>query len=272
MPEHFLRHILWWVFNCDFWLVFFLLFGILLLWTRWWKTGRVLLFFSGVVVFVACLSPIPDFLGTYLENRFQRIDKLPDDITGVIVIGFGIDRRVSLERGVVTFNCAAQREITLVELYKKYPTKKFIYSAGGFNKDSEKTLVSLMKSLFYDLTLSKPANVIYEDQAIDTLDNALYSLELVKPKPEEKWVLVTSAMNMPRAMGTFKKAGWENLIPYPVDYRTIGRYDLTLNLSLYHGFRMCMLVTYEFVGLIYYYLLGYIDEIIPSPEPQKNEI
>ena len=229
-----------------------------------------MLAFSGVVMFLACVSPIPDMIATFFENRFERPAVIPDDVTGFVVIGFGIDRRVSQNRDIITFNCASQREISLIELSRKYPNKKFIYTAGGTKSPKLKKLSDTTKELIEDLTGKLPPNIMFEEHARDTRQNAKYSYQMAKPKPGEKWVLVTSAMNMPRAVGAFKKVGWDTIIPYPVDYRTIGRYDLTVNLSLYHGFRLWTTTAYEIVGLIYYYLVGYIDELIPSPEPAHN--
>ncbi len=61
-----------------------------------------------------------------------------------------------------------------------------------------------------------------EDQSRDTWENAVFTKALVKPKPGQRWLLVTSAWHMPRAMGVFRKAGFP-VEPWPVDYRTAGR-------------------------------------------------
>ncbi|MEM4404959.1 MAG: YdcF family protein [Nitrososphaerota archaeon] len=59
--------------------------------------------------------------------------------------------------------------------------------------------------------------VIYEETSRNTAENAAHSYQLVKPKPGEVWVLVTSASHLPRAMRCFEKAGWK-VIPYPCDF------------------------------------------------------
>ena len=267
-----IRQLTWWASDVDTWLVLLLLLGVVLIWTRYWKAGRVLVCVTGFFVFVVCLSPIPDFFLTYFENRFERPAHIPDDVTGFIVIGFGIDRRITQDRNFITFNRAAQREIVLVELYKKYPDKKFVYTAGGVQSPAMESLADIMKKQFKKLTLELPNNIIFEGKSLDTRENAKYTYRLIKPKPHEKWVLVTSALNMSRAMGSFKKVGWKNLIAYPVNYNTTKKYDMTLNFSFTHGFRMWKLVTYELLGLINYRLTGYIDELIPSSDPPAYEI
>ena len=45
-----------------------------------------------------------------------------------------------------------------------------------------------------------------------------FTARLLDPKPGERWLLVTSAWHMPRAMGCFRRAGFA-VEAWPVDYR-----------------------------------------------------
>ena len=51
-----------------------------------------------------------------------------------------------------------------------------------------------------------PARLLLEEQSRNTAGNAEFSLALAKPKPGERWLLVTSASHMPRAMAAFARA------------------------------------------------------------------
>ena len=66
-----------------------------------------------------------------------------------------------------------------------------------------------------------------EDKSHNTVENALFSKALAAPKPGERWLLVTSAYHMPRAIGIFRRAGFA-VEAYPVDWRTRGRVDLMM--------------------------------------------
>ena len=89
---------------------------------------------------------------------------------------------------------------------------------------------------------------------------------MIKPKRDEKWVLVTSAYHMPRAVSLFEAAGW-NIIPYPVDYHTpksIPWYFINFNLSTglfawSNGIR-------EIGGLITNYLSGRSNVLFPEAD------
>jgi putative transposase len=55
-----------------------------------------------------------------------------------------------------------------------------------------------------------------ESRSQTTFEDALYSAALLKPKPSERWLLVTLALHMPRAVKCFRSAGFQ-VQPYPVE-------------------------------------------------------
>jgi uncharacterized SAM-binding protein YcdF (DUF218 family) len=55
-----------------------------------------------------------------------------------------------------------------------------------------------------------------ETRSRSTLENAIYSRELIKPDPNERWQLVTSAMHMPRAVASSRHVGFK-VEAYPVE-------------------------------------------------------
>src|SRR3546814_4717611 len=76
----------------------------------------------------------------------------------------------------------------------------------------------------------------------------------------ETWLLVTSALHMPRAMGVFRAQGWDP-VPLPVDFRGEGRLRF-LRPAESLGGRLAGIddVAHEWVGLIAYWMLGYRSE------------
>jgi uncharacterized SAM-binding protein YcdF (DUF218 family) len=70
---------------------------------------------------------------------------------------------------------------------------------------------------------------------------------------------------MPRAMGLFRKAGFD-VIAYPVDYRTRGPEDaLRLFERIPQGLMRLDLGVNEWVGLLAYRALGRTDALLPAP-------
>ena len=101
----------------------------------------------------------------------------------------------------------------------------------------------------------------FESDSKNTAENALRSYELIQPSPDQHWILITSAFHMPRTVGLFRKVGW-NVIPYPVDFSTTKRADLSFNLqnigSFSRGIR-------EWIGLLVYRALGKTSSFFPGP-------
>src|SRR5262249_24791865 len=98
-----------------------------------------------------------------------------------------------------------------------------------------------------------------------TSEDALYSVVLLKPKPGERWLLVTLALHMPRAVGCFRVAGFE-VQPYPVGFSA----SVPLRLFVLHGTGSAALFNLdvaakEWIGLIAYRLTGKADALFPAP-------
>ncbi len=86
---------------------------------------------------------------------------------------------------------------------------------------------------------------------------------MAAPKPGERWLLVTSAYHMPRAVGAFRKVGFE-VEAYPVDYRTHGNLWIPFD-DAASGLRRTDTATREWVGLLVYWLTGKSSALFPRP-------
>ena len=110
-----------------------------------------------------------------------------------------------------------------------------------------------------------PARINMETQSRTTFEDALYSAALLKPKPSERWLLVTAAMHMPRAVGCFRIAGFQ-VEPYPVEFMTRG---LSGPFALFATGSSALIqfdrAAKEWIGLIAYRLMGRTDALFPGP-------
>jgi uncharacterized SAM-binding protein YcdF (DUF218 family) len=107
--------------------------------------------------------------------------------------------------------------------------------------------------------------ILLEEESRTTLENAILTRDLVRPRPGQRWLLVTSAGHMPRAMGTFRRQGFE-VIAWPADFRTRdGRDRWRTFPSIPRGLRRTDDAATEWVGLLAYWLLGRTDALFPAP-------
>ena len=227
-------------------------------WARWClgtALGSILL---------ATLLPLGSWATTPLENRFARTPTDPATADGFIVLGGGIEPDITAARGQPTFGDTGERYMALEALARRYPRAPMVFTGGvGALGGAAMTEAEVIRRFLGDQGVP-PGRVRLEGRARDTHENALFTKELVRPRAGQHWFLVTSAMHMPRAMGCFRAVGWA-VEPWPVDYRTTGAYGL--DLTPYAGHRLDELdaAAYEWMGLVYYRLMGWTGSLFPSP-------
>jgi uncharacterized SAM-binding protein YcdF (DUF218 family) len=241
------------------------LLGILLTATRFDRAGRRLALASLVLLAIAGWSPLGNALILPLEERFPPFDASRGAPTGIISLGGAFDAVVSAARGEVALNEAAERLTAMAELVRRYPEAHIVFSGGsGRLIYGGATEAELAARLFESFGIVK-SRVILESRSRDTDENARFTRELVQPRPDERWLIVTSAHHMPRAIGSFRAAGFP-VAAFPVDYRTRGAADLLRPFaSLGDGLRRTDTAAREWIGLVVYRLTGRTTEFFPVP-------
>jgi uncharacterized SAM-binding protein YcdF (DUF218 family) len=239
--------------------------GIVLMFTRFRRTGRVLATLGVALLLLAGLSPLGNIFLYPLEERFPRWDASRGAPNGIVVLGGAISPDVSAAHGTPALTEAAERLTAVAELARKYPAARIIYSGGNARlllvrgNEAEYAL-----SLFESFGIPRD-RLIAEDKSRDTVENALLSKALADPKPGERWLLVTSAYHMPRAIGIFRRAGFP-VEAYPVDWRTRGAVDLMMPFdTLTGGLRRTDTAVREWVGLAAYWITGQSSALFPGP-------
>lgn len=215
---------------------------------------------------IAGLSPLSNALMLPLEERFPKAQIADGEaITGIILLGGFEDGWVSAGRGQLGLNEAAERLTEGLRLARAHPEARVVFTggAGGFLTQQVEA-AGPVADFLKDAGIA-PERLILEGRSRTTYENALYTKDLVTPKPEERWLLVTSAYHMPRSMGLFRRAGFA-VEAYPVDYRTAGTSDATRPFErISQGLMRTDTAINEWLGLAAYRLLGRIDHIFPAP-------
>jgi uncharacterized SAM-binding protein YcdF (DUF218 family) len=239
--------------------------GMALLWSPWRRAGRAVTTFCVIAAMIVAVAPIGQWGLALLENRFPPVSELPARVDGIVVAGGVVSPRLSVARGQVSIGGAVERLTAMAELADRYPNAKLIYSAGS----GDILHPELKEAHFVAPVLARmgldSGRLILEDQARNTFENAVNCFRLVEPKPDETWLLVTSAFHMPRAVGTFRQAGW-SIIPYPVDYKTPGKDEFLLGFNLSTGLGYVGLALHEWLGLFFYWVTDKSDAIFPGPD------
>ena len=184
---------------------------------------------------------------------------------GAAIKGGAISPDVSSARDEVALNEAAERLTVVAELARRYPDARIVFSGGsGALIYDEGAEAPLALRLLESLGIPR-ARITLEDRSRNTVENAVLSKAIAQPKPGERWLLVTSAHHLPRAVGVFRKAGFP-VEAYPVDWRTRGAEDaLRPFASVGDGLRRSDTAVREWVGLAVYWLTGRSSELFPAP-------
>jgi uncharacterized SAM-binding protein YcdF (DUF218 family) len=248
-------------------------YGAILIWTGWARWGRRFVTIGAILLLLAGLSPLGNALILPLEDRFPRPDlDQPPAPTGFIILGGAEDRLVGTARGAPTLNEAGERMVEAAILAKRFPEAKIAFSGGDagilYKSDSESVGAQV---LLTDLGIPRE-RLILEANARDTYENAAFLKQeltrLGELGPGKRWLLITSAYHMPRAMGAFREARFD-VEPWPVDYRTRGSADLARPFDkVSEGLRRVDVASREWVGLLAYWLRGRSDALFPAPLPR----
>lgn len=237
--------------------------GLLGSWRRPRPWARGALALSIGCMTAAFLLPIGDWILAPLENRFPKPPAYPERIDGAVVLGGGVLSEITAARGEPAFYDAAERYLALLELARRYPDARLLFTGGvgriegGVPPETETVALLLERH-------GLAGRVMLEDRARSTWENAVEAKAMAGPRPGETWLLVTSAGHMPRSMGVFRRAGWEPTA-WPVDYRTTGRFDLSWKGKAAERLQELDEGIYEWLGLAYYRLLGWTGELFPAP-------
>ena len=100
--------------------------------------------------------------------------------------------------------------------------------------------------------------VIIEPAAQNTFENAQFTAPLLGEAGSARWVLVTSASHMPRAIGCFRKANVA-IEAWPVEDVSYGWRD-RLSTAMH-----------EWLGMLAYRLRGRTDALFPAPQERPVE-
>ncbi|HEY7248060.1 MAG TPA: ElyC/SanA/YdcF family protein [Xanthobacteraceae bacterium] len=241
--------------------------GLVLLATRWARAGAWVVGASFLALALLGLSPIGNALIIPLEQRFPPWDESRGAPDGILVLGGAISPDVSLAHNEVALNESAERLTAAAELARRYPKARILFSGGtGALMQGEGSEAPFALRELEGLGIGHD-RILLEDRSRNTIENALYSKQIAQPKPGERWLLVTSAYHLPRAMGVFRKVGFA-VEPYPVDWRTRGTEDAFRPFpTVGDGLRRADTAMREWVGLAVYWLTGRSSELFPGPSP-----
>jgi len=244
--------LLWLLIKPSHWIAYAAIVGVLL-WPL--SIGRRARGIAALLVILFGLLPSARLLIRPLEQRFP-VPADPGPVDGIVVLAGAESAALSALYGQPLVNHRADRLTTFLMLAHRFPEARLVHSGD--------TAPASQSAAARELLLGagiNPARIVFENRSRNTCGSPAAIREMVEVQPTQRWLLVTSAYHMPRAMACFRADGWD-VTPYPTDFRTGAEplsFELTDNLANLDE------AAHEWVGLAYYRLRGLTDELLPAP-------
>jgi len=211
---------------------------------------------AGIAAVLFCLVvlPVDEWLARPLENEYPR-PALPSRVDGIVILDGGLQWLVFATRDVQGHNPSVFRILAGADLAKRFPAATLVYSGtpGNHNPHVQAAARATVDDLISTAGVA-PGRIRFEQASRDTAENLVNSMKLVRPKPGETWMLVTSAVHMPRAMAIARKLGW-TMVPWPSDYISDAGGIFHFGLASTDLANLGLAI-HEWIGIAYYRLTG----------------
>ncbi len=241
------------------------LLGAILYRTRWMDAGQRIMNLALTGILVFGLLPIGPLAVGWLERQTPGPEYLPQKVDGIVLLGGAFEPHLSEKNGQIIMNAQASRAVCFLGLARMYPKAKLVFSGGSGDLMNPQARESGAAEAFFKMAGLANRNIVYESNSRNTFENAVYTKELVKPKKDENWILVTSRFHMPRALGIFKQQGWD-VLPYGCDPKTDGDRGVFLRApNVLRNFTDLNITIRELIGSVVYYVTGKSAFILPPP-------
>jgi uncharacterized SAM-binding protein YcdF (DUF218 family) len=224
---------------------------------------RALTVIVALLLAAAAFLPLGQLLLRPLEARFSRPSAPPGQVDGIIMLGGSERTEIAASRDEPATNEHAERYWGAIELARRYPDARLVHAGGSGAMFQDKPAETLVARRWFETAGVDPARITFEGRSRTTFENVVNARELIDPRPDETWLLVTSAFHMPRAVATFRAHGWE-VVPWPVDHQTAPFWRLDVFGAVSGRLTLLDIAAHEWFGLLYYRLTGRTDQLLPS--------
>ncbi len=151
-------------------------------------------------IFLLAYPPFSNMLVAPLEERYPAY-RYDANISYVHVLGNANTDDLSQPHSSLLSDSGLKRVVEGVVIYKRQPGVKLLFS--GYEGSSQLPNALANKTVAVELGVD-PEDIMTDPKARDTKEETLFAKSIVG---EQRFVLVTSAMHMPRAMMLFEAAG-----------------------------------------------------------------
>ena len=175
------------------------------------RAGAVACVLLAGITWAGSTKVFSDLLLRPLENAYSTPEKAEGDVI-VVLSGGARGSWSAFSAGEALSTSTLERASVAALLQKKTGLPVLISGGRPFTLEPEAS-----SAANYLLERGVPLkSILTESDSRDTLENAKYSRKICADNGFKRVILLTSAYHMPRALYAFRKAGFENVVPFPV--------------------------------------------------------
>jgi uncharacterized SAM-binding protein YcdF (DUF218 family) len=241
---------------------------LLLMKGRWRKMGRWGLVSLIVLYWAMALPFVSRALVWGLSHNYQAIQTRTEakGSQAVVVLGGGaVTYEESGARLSALSDASALRALEGARLYKLLDPQWVVVSGGPSGPTSEAESAVLKRAM---IQLGIPPELILQEgESGNTYEQAVNLRRLMADHGIKRFVMVTSGVHMPRAMGVFRHAGLDP-IPSPApEHSDTNRGGTRGILPSIDALRTSQVAMREMLGLAYYGVRGWLRPAAPGSAP-----
>lgn len=235
-----------------------LLIGVILLLAKRDKFGKPMVIAGTFLFCFFSYDPFTEWFLNSFENKYPAfsLEKAPPGIKYVVVLAGGYTPYEGHPLTSELTSYTLPRVVEGVKILNEIPDSILIVTGKGWAALTE---AKAMRKLA--VSLGVPFDrVIIEEKSQNTIDHPYYLEDLLGKKP---FVLVTSALHMPRAMALFESANLKP-IPAPTGHILLGEYEIfNMKIPFSTGDNLAAIDAYflEFWGIVWGRLSGKIGDL-----------
>lgn len=195
------------------------------------KAAKITIALSFIWIFIMGYQPFANLLLAPLESKYSKLESIPYDVKYILLLGGDPEGRT----------------YEVLRLYNMSRGLKIITSGYEGSFDVAEAIES--RDFLIELGISKNDIIIQADPK-DTKEEAIATKQIVG---KEKFILVTDAIHMDRAIKLFNKQG---LYPIPAPTNFLEKKSIYLNLPSGNDLEHTERAIHEYLGTLWYIIKG----------------
>ncbi|MCX5826807.1 MAG: YdcF family protein [Deltaproteobacteria bacterium] len=194
--------------------------GLMLLWmTKKKNLGKIFITLGTILLLLASYGFLADRLAASLENRYLPLLDVKNihnfqNIKWIVVLGGGAPSDPRLPLSSQLSPDSLTRLLEGVMLHRQLPGSRLVLSGGAVFQDAPEGETLAKTAMLMGLNEN---DVVRENKSMDTAEQAKLISNIVG---HNQFILVTSAIHMPRSIALFRKLGMDP-IAAPTHYMVV---------------------------------------------------